>query len=74
MDGLGSHYRHFMRPCTLCGVPRMHVQQKPRHLRHLFLTVFTVGFWIPVWVLVSLFKAKPVCMMCGEKAGRFGIG
>ena len=52
----------------------MHVQQKPRHLRHLFLTVLTVGFWIPVWVLVSLFQAKAKCMTCGEKPGRFGIG
>ncbi len=52
----------------------MHVQRKPNHRLHLLLTVLTVGFWLPVWVLVSVFQAKPQCMTCGEKADRFPIG
>ncbi len=71
---LRDHLQQFMRSCTSCGVPRMHMQQKPNHVLHLLLTVFTVGFWIPVWVLVSLFQAKPQCMTCGEKSGLFPIG
>ncbi len=27
-----------------------------------------------VWVLVTLFQAKPQCMTCGEKPGLFGTG
>ncbi len=71
---LRDHHQQFMRACNSCGVPRMHVQRKPNHRLHLLLTVLTVGFWLPVWVLVSLFQAKPQCMTCGEKAGRFPIG
>ena len=74
MSPRGGPYKQFLRPSTSCGIPRMHVQRKPRHLLHLLLTVFTVGFWIPVWLLVSLFQAKPECMTCGERAGLFGIG
>ena len=67
-------HQQFVRSCTSCGVPRMHVQRKANHFFHLLLTVLTVGFWIPVWVLVSVFQARPQCMTCGEKAGRFPIG
>ena len=67
-------HQQFMRSCILCGVPRMHVQRKPNHVLHLLVTVFTVGFWMPVWVLVSLFQARPQCMRCGGKAGWFPIG
>ena len=67
-------HQQFMRSCCACGVPRMHMQQKPNHVLHLLFTVFTVGIWIPVWVLVGLFQATPQCMTCGEKPGLFGIG
>ena len=66
-------HQQFMRSCISCGVPRMHVQHKPNHVLHLLLTVFSTGFWIPVWVLVGLFQATPQCMTCGEKTGLFGI-
>ncbi len=74
MRGVFLDHQQFIRSYSSCGVPRMHVQRKPNHRLHLLLTVFTVGFWIPVWVLVSLFQAKPQCMTCGEKPGRFDIG
>ncbi len=68
--GAVDYYEQLVCPCRSCGVPRMHVQRKPNHRRHLLLTVVTVGFWLPVWVLIRLFQAKPKCMMCGAKAGR----
>ena len=28
-------------------------QKKPNHLLHLLISVFTLGIWIPVWVIMS---------------------
>ena len=72
--GVVGYYEQLVCPCTFCGAPRMHVQRKLNHRRHLLLTVFTVGFWLSVWVLVSLFRARPKCMTCGKKSGRFPFG
>ncbi len=67
-------HRQSMRSCAGCGVPTLHVQQKPNHVLHMLLSVFTIGFWIPVWVLVSLFQGRPQCMTCGQKSALFPIG
>jgi hypothetical protein len=69
-----DHHEQFVRPCWSCGAPRMHVQRRPNRRLHRLLTVFTVGLWLPVWVLVNLFAASPTCMTCGEKSGRFVTG
>lgn len=72
--GVVDSHHQFMRACTSCGAPRMHVQRKPDHFRHLLLTVLTIGFWIPVWLLVGIFQARPKCMTCGEKPGLLSVG
>ena len=69
-----DRHQQFMRSCSSCRVPRMHVQREPNHVLHLFLTVFTIGSWIPVWLLASLFRAKPKCMTCGVKPGLLDLG
>ena len=28
--------------------------QRPNHILHLLLSVFTGGLWIPVWILVAM--------------------
>jgi hypothetical protein len=43
-------------------------RQTPNHVLHLLLAVVTVGFWIPVWILLSLFGNSPWrCPYCGER-------
>lgn len=27
---------------------------RPNHLLHLILTIFTLGLWLPVWIIVAL--------------------
>ncbi len=34
----------------------MHIQERPNHILHLLLSVVTVGVWLPVWFLISLFQ------------------
>ena len=43
-------------------------RQTPNHVLHLLLAVVTVGFWIPVWILVAVFGNSPWrCPHCGER-------
>lgn len=32
--------------------------KKPNHILHLLLTVFTVGLWLPVWLLVAIVSGE----------------
>ena len=66
--------KQFMQNCARCGQQTPHIQQKPNHILHLILSVVTVGLWLPIWLLVGIFRARPQCMTCGKKPGLFGIG
>ena len=57
--------------CTRCGVETMHVQEGPNHVLHLLLSVFTIGIWLPVWVLVGFLGGR---WRCGGWGGRGGLG
>ena len=51
----------------------MHVQEKPNHVLHLLLSVFTIGIWLPVWALVGFSRERPRCAVCGRKGALFGL-
>lgn len=55
-----------MQHCASCARPTLHVQKTPNHVLHLLLSVFTLGVWVPVWIIVSLTKQKPRCTICGS--------
>jgi DNA-directed RNA polymerase subunit RPC12/RpoP len=44
-------------------------KQTPNHVLHLLLAIVSVGFWIPVWVLISLSSELSAyrCPECGGK-------
>lgn len=44
-------------------------KQTPNHILHLLLSVITVGFWLPVWLLVAIFADFNAyrCPSCGGK-------
>lgn len=31
---------------------------RPNHILHLLLSIFTLGLWIPVWILVTLLSRE----------------
>ena len=67
--------KSFMRQCKACGKPTLHIQEKPNHVLHVLLSVFTLGIWLPIWLLIGLFgSGKPQCTVCGKEPGLFGIG
>lgn len=43
-------------------------RQTPNHVLHLLLSIFTVGFWIPVWIIVVLLTSGAYkCPRCGAR-------
>lgn len=54
------------RYCPHCGERVLALGTRPNHLLHFFLSVFTVGLWLPVWVLVGAAKVGGYrCARCG---------
>jgi hypothetical protein len=43
-------------------------RQTPNHILHILLSVVTAGFWIPVWLLITLFGyGSYKCPRCGAR-------
>jgi hypothetical protein len=62
-----------MRRCKHCGKSTLHVGPHTSHLLHLVLSIITVGFWVPVWILVHLSHSTQLaCSQCGQSRGLFG--
>jgi hypothetical protein len=55
------------RYCAHCQKNVMATGTTPNHLLHFFLTLFTFGLWIIVWILVSVGKIGGYrCTQCGS--------
>lgn len=56
------------RYCPMCERNTMAVGATPNHLLHFFLSLFTFGFWVPVWVLVAVGRIGGYrCGKCGSR-------
>lgn len=51
--------------CRVCNAQVMTARNAPSHLAHFILAVLTVGFWIPIWFLITLAADSPRCSRCG---------
>jgi hypothetical protein len=54
--------------CRCCNRQALVTRAGTNHLLHLFLSVFTLGFWVPIWLLVSIKFGGWRCQQCGTKA------
>jgi hypothetical protein len=61
------------RYCPACGRQGVAVRSSPNHVLHLLLTILTVGFWFPVWLLLAILGGTWNCQACGTRtyASRF---
>jgi len=59
--------------CNHCNKQVMIRRKETNHVLHLFLCVFTVGFWLPFWFLLSFKIGGWRCSQCGGKVRRSGF-
>lgn len=51
-----------------CNAVMPHTQDAPNHVLHGLVTLFTAGFWLPIWILVSIGGGGlAVCSKCGNR-------
>jgi len=61
-----------MHKCKTCGKPTMFLGKSTSHLLHLILAIISVGFWIPVWIIISISNSfDGRCTICGGKKSFF---
>jgi hypothetical protein len=54
------------RYCPHCQKQVLAIGTTPNHLLHFFLSLFTAGLWIIVWILVAVGKIGGYrCTQCG---------
>jgi len=41
----------------------------PTHVLHLFLTILTLGFWIPVWMFITFMQRRQVLVVTVDRFG-----
>jgi hypothetical protein len=51
--------------CTYCKTQVTYHTEPVDHKRELIRTIFTLGIWIPIWLLVTFAKPK-LCDKCGN--------
>lgn len=47
--------------------------RRPNHLLHLFLTIFTIGLWAPVWLFLGLFGGERRKTLTVYEDGEVGV-
>ena len=54
--------------CLRCNQMTLHVHRGASHVLHLLLSVFTLGLWLPIWLVVGIASAAtpPACQTCGS--------
>ncbi|MBD3261123.1 MAG: hypothetical protein GF334_05480 [Candidatus Altiarchaeales archaeon] len=60
-----------MHYCQRCKQATMQESHKVNHMVHLLMSLITAGFWLPVWLFLTLFGGKNLngknyrCCVCG---------
>lgn len=54
--------------CEKCNEDTVFKTDKKGHGVHFLLMIFTLGVWIPVWIMHSLLPERAKCVKCGEVA------
>ena len=55
--------------CRNCKQKTLHARQRVSEMWGCLLTIFTLGLWIPIWILMSIFGSFSSyrCQVCGKK-------
>jgi hypothetical protein len=53
--------------CSTCRKPQLVRRQRVNHLRHLLLSILTLGFWVIGWFLAIYSAGHWECAECGAR-------
>jgi hypothetical protein len=55
--------------CPSCDAVMPHNQPAPNHVVHALVSIFLIGLWIPVWILIAIGSGKDpaTCVKCGTR-------
>ncbi|MBL7223420.1 MAG: hypothetical protein ISS72_06190 [Candidatus Brocadiae bacterium] len=53
--------------CLQCKEVRRFERRGVNHVLHLLLSVFSLGLWVPLWILLALCPEVFHCMACGAE-------
>jgi hypothetical protein len=61
--------RQLQLQCAKCDAVLPHNQQTPNHVVHALVSLFLVGLWIPIWIVIALGSGKEpaACVKCGNR-------
>ena len=59
-------YQQTSKHCRYCKKQVLVNRQGTNHLLHLFLTLFTGGLWLIIWILCSIKIGGWRCSICGS--------
>lgn len=53
--------------CSACQANVMAQKNTPNHILHIIISLITLGLWVPIWLLISLFSVGQWrCTRCGH--------
>lgn len=61
--------RQLQLQCAVDNEVTPHNQPTPNHLVHALVSLFLLGLWIPVWIIVAVTSGNEsaTCVKCGNK-------
>lgn len=62
--------RQVLLECKDCGRETVHRDRTPDTTLHLVLSIATFGVWLLVWLMLYVFRSRPVCKVCGRRNRR----
>ena len=61
--------RQIQLQCATCSAIQPHNQPMPNHIVHAIVSLFLLGLWIPVWIIIAIGSGKDpaTCVKCGNR-------
>lgn len=53
--------------CKDCNAKVLAVRKGTNHLLHFFISLFTIGLWVPIWIFSAIKIGGWKCPTCGRR-------
>jgi hypothetical protein len=61
--------RQLQLQCAKCDAIQPHNQPTPNHVVHALVSLFALGLWVPVWIIIAMGSgnAEATCVKCNNR-------